>query len=292
MNIIISILIFCVVLFIYIHIFYHYKKSNDLEIFEVENTSKERLEELCDLRQPLLFNIETSNFNNLKQDNLVNLYGSFDVKVRNTKNTDYNSELFLPVLLKDALKLINDDKEEKYIIENNDDFLIETTTKKILSINDEYLRPYMMASFDYDYLCGSLNSSTPLRYEINYRNYLVVLEGKIKIKLTPPKSEKYLYGTKDYDNFEFRSPLNVWNIQEEYKNNFDKVKFLEITLEVGQIIYIPAYWWYSVKYVDKKTTVLSAKYRTYMNTVAILPELILKMMQKQNIKHEIIKGRN
>ena len=124
MNIIISILIFCVVLFIYIHIFYHYKKSNDLEIFEVENTSKERLEELCDLRQPLLFNIETSNFNNLKQDNLVNLYGSFDVKVRNTKNTDYNSELFLPVLLKDALKLINDDKEEKYIIENNDDFLI------------------------------------------------------------------------------------------------------------------------------------------------------------------------
>ena len=291
MNIIISILIFCIVLFVYIHIYYHYKQSNDLEIFEVENTSKERLEELCDLRQPLLFNIEINNFNNLKQGELIKSYGSFDIKIRNTKNADYNSELFLPVLLKDAVKVMKDDKDGKYVTENNDEFLIETSTKKILSINDEFLRPYMMASFDYDYLCGSINSATPLRYDINYRNYLIVLEGKIKLKLTPPKSEKYLYATKDYDNFEFRSPLDVWNIQAEYKNNYDKIKFLEITLEPGQIIYIPAYWWYSIQYIDKTTTVLSAKYKTYMNTVAILPDLILKMMQKQNIKHEIIKGR-
>ena len=79
---------------------------------------------------------------------------------------------------------------------------------------------------------------------------------------------------------------------EEYKNNYDKVKFLEITMEPGQIIYIPAYWWYSINYEHYKTTVISMKYKTYMNTVAILPDLILKMMQKQNIKHEIIEGRN
>ena len=41
--------------------------------------------------------------------------------------------------------------------------------------------------------------------------------------------------------FEFRSIINPWNIQEKYKHNFDKVKFLELTIQRGTIIYIPAY---------------------------------------------------
>ena len=74
-----------------------------------------------------------------------------------------------------------------------------------------------------------------------------MLSGKVKIKLSPPKSSKYLHQIKDYDNFEFRSPINVWNIQEEYKIDFDKIKCMEITLEPGKILFIPAYWWYSIK---------------------------------------------
>ena len=147
----------------------------------------------------------------------------------------------------------------------------------------------MMSSTEYDYIMGSKDSVTPLRYDINYRNYLLVLNGSVKVKLSPPKSSKYLHLIKDYDNFEFRSPLNVWNIQEEYKIDFDKIKCMELTLQPGQIIFIPAYWWYSLKFENSKTIILSFKYRTYMNNVAIFPQMFISFLQKQNIKHDIQK---
>jgi hypothetical protein len=259
-----------------------------LEILEINNISKERLEEICDLRQPLTMTIDNNIFKEFFLKNLLENYSSFDIKIRNIKNLDDNTEIFLPLSLNDANKLLIQDKEGQYISENNSDFLIETSMAKNISENDSFFRPYMLSNIDYDYIFGSKSSYTPLRYNLNYRNYYLVLEGKIRIKMTPPKNEKYLYCNKDYDNFEFRSPLNVWNIQDEYKTDFNKMKFLEVDLEPGNIIYIPAYWWYSIQILEENTSILSFKYRTYMNNVAILPQLILKIMQKQNIKHKII----
>ena len=54
------------------------------------------------------------------------------------------------------------------------------------------------------------------------------------------------------NNFEFKSLINPWNIQDKYKANFDKIKCMEVTLEPGKIIFIPAYWWYSIKFEDNK----------------------------------------
>ena len=56
LKIIISLFIFCIILFFYLHIQFHLKTSNDLEIYEVEQASKDRVEEICDLRQPVLIN--------------------------------------------------------------------------------------------------------------------------------------------------------------------------------------------------------------------------------------------
>lgn len=288
MNIIIFTLVFSLVLFIYLHIFYHFKTNNDLEILEIDNITKERLEEICDLRQPLIMNIDIDNFKNFNFETLLNNYSNFDIKIRNIKNNDDNTEIFLPLLMKDASTLIREDKNGEYISENNTDFLNETSMNKVISENDLFLRPNMLSTIEYDYLTGSKNSHTPLRYNLNYRNYFLLLEGKIKLKLTPPKNYKYLYCNKDYDNFEFRSPINVWNVQEEYKNDYNKVKFLEVDLEPGNIINIPAYWWYSIEFSEPNSSLISFKYRTYMNNVAILPNIFLKILQKQNIKHKII----
>ena len=56
-EIIISLFVFCVILFFYLHIQFHLKTSDDLEIYEVEQASKEKIEEICDLRQPVLIDI-------------------------------------------------------------------------------------------------------------------------------------------------------------------------------------------------------------------------------------------
>ena len=66
---------------------------------------------------------------------------------------------------------------------------------------------------------------------------------------------------------------------------------MEISVEPGKIFFIPAYWWYSLKFESSETSIVSLKYRTYMNTLAIFPSIFISFLQKQNIKHDI-KGRN
>ena len=285
----IAIFIFCIVLFLYLHIHYHLKTSEDLEVYTIERPSKEKLEEICDIRQPVIFDFKNDRL--LESCNLGTLddnYGAFDIQVRDVTNKDDNIELYLPFLLKEAINIFKDDKNEKYISEKNQDFLKETGAVKNYSYNDAFLRPPLVSKCIYDLMTGSLGSKTPLRYDLNYRNYYYVTSGKINIKLIPPHSSKYLYPVKDYDNFEFRSPINVWDVQQEYKADFDKIKVLDVTLNKGEIIFIPAYWWYSIEY-EKLSSVCTFKYRTFMNVLAISPELVLTMLQGQNIKRDIVK---
>ena len=101
----------------------------------------------------------------------------------------------------------------------------------------------------------------------------------------------YLYPHIDYENFEFHSPINPWNIQLKYKADFDKIKCLEITLKEGNIIYIPAYWWYSIKF-NKKSSISCFFYRTYMNNIAISPHIAMYALQIQNVKRDVVKKKD
>ena len=286
----IAILIFCIVLFLYLHIYFQLKTSNDLEVYEIEQPSKDKLEEICDLRQPVIFDYQNDSLLEMcKVAAIVEHYSAFDVKLRNVKEVDDNTDLHIPVTLKAAISLLSGDKDAKYISEKNGDFLEETGIIKNYKYNDAFLRPPMVSNCFYDFLTASQYTETVLQYSVNYRNFYLVTHGSIKIKLIPPKSARYLYPIEDYENFEFRSPLNPWSIQRQYKADFDKMKTLEIELTPGKIIYIPAYWWYSIKFMEPLTSVCVFKYRTYMNTVAILPKLCMKTLQRQNTKREIVK---
>lgn len=285
MQFLIVALIFLLVLFFYLHIYFHLKTSDDLEIFEIERPSKEKLEEICDLRQPVLFSYIKEDFNNkCNRSNIVDTYGAFDVKIRDVsfEPTD-EEELYVPLSFINCLSAIENDKESKYLVENNLEFLEETSLSKDYKSNDLFLRPNLVSTCLYDIIMGSEGLKTPFRHDINYRNYYLVTEGSVKIMLAPPRSSKYMYKVMDYENFEFRSPVNPWNVQNEYKPDFDKVKCLEIDLLPGNILFIPAYWWHSMKF-SKDTTLCSFKYRTYMNNIAILPQLSMKFLQNQNVK--------
>ena len=288
MNIIITIFIFILVLFIYLHIYFHLKTSDDLEIFEVSNLSKDRLEEICNLRQPITFMLDINCFEKLKLNEVLNSYGSFDIKVRDMSGN--NSVIYLPYMFSKAIKLLEDDKKQLFFSEENSDFLEETSLIKNLKLNDAFLRPNNILFSKYDYMLGSKDSKTPLRYEQNFRNYLVILSGSATVKLTPPKNTKYLHTEKDYDNFEYISKINPWNVQKEYEIEFDKVKCLDVELEESKLLFIPAYWWYSIKFNSSDTVILAFKYTTYMNAAALIPEYFKYFLQKQNIKHKVIEN--
>ena len=284
---IIAVLLFCLVLFLYLHIQFHLKTSNDLELYEIDYPSKEKLEEICDLRQPLIFQTKNELLNLINSQYLKN-YNTFEVKVRNLKEATNENNLYVTLPLDASMKLFEEDKSSMFITENNNDFLTETGLVKFIKMHDPILRPAMVSNCEYDILSGSNESITPLRYNVNYRNYFLVTEGEVEVKLIPPKYSKYLYCEYDYENFEFKSPFNIWNIQPEYKSEFGKIKSLDIKLDTGKIIYIPAYWWYSIR-LTKKTWVTSLKYRTYMNNLAILPYFSLHTLQLLNIKQKTCK---
>jgi len=290
-EIIIGLFVFCVILFFYLHIQFHLKTSDDLEIYEVEQASKDKIEEICDLRQPALIDIHEDGdkiINTTNKQFLLDNYPVFEVKIRNKTDIQSKSDICVPLPLHVAVKLFNEDKNASYFSEGNIDFLQETGAIKNMSYNDEFLRPYLVSNCYYDVLFASSNLETPFRYDLNYRNYYMVTQGSIKIKLSPPKSSKYLYTVNDYENFEFKSDINPWKPQTKYKADFDKIKCLEIVLNPGKLLYIPAYWWYSFKF-DDNTSVSCFKYRTYMNNIAISPKIFMYALQNQNVECKIVK---
>lgn len=289
MEIIIGFFIFCLVLFIYLHIQFHLKTGEDLEMYEVDEPSKEKLEEICDIRQPVLFDFDDKKIiENTNKTYIAANYYAFETKVRNIKD-DSDLELYMPLPLHATIKLFDEDKTSSYFSENNGEFLAETGIVKSMKYNDEFLRPYMVSNCNYDIMMGSAGVCTPFRYEINYRNFFLITQGSAQIKITPPHNTRYLYPNYDYENFEFRSPVNPWSPQAKYKADFDKMKCLEFNLTPGKTLFLPAYWWYSIKFINSDTSISCFRYRTYMNNVAVLPYIGLHALQIQNVKRNTTK---
>ena len=290
MKIIIGIFIFCIILFLYLHVTFQLRTSNDLDVYEIEANSKERMEEVCDVRQPVIFDYSNDIvLRDIKLDQLTKRYPSFDVNMRTLTETNDDS-LYSPVPLRSAFKVVGKDTDKKFFSENNSLFLTDSGGVKSMSYHDEFLRPYMVSNCNYDIMFGSNGVTTPLRYEVNYRNYFYVTEGEVKIRMAPPKNSKYMLEHSDYINYEFRSPINPWKVQDEYLLEFDKVKCVDVTVTPGKIIFIPAYWWYSFQF-GKSSTIACFRYRTYMNNISIIPRICMYFFQQQNLLHDGVKSK-
>ena len=100
MNILINLIIFVIVLFIYLHVSFQLKINNDLEVLEIDEPTKGQLEEICDLRQPVLFNFINKISDEINLQQIFNNYDAFDIKIRNTSDSESQAEQYLPLSLK------------------------------------------------------------------------------------------------------------------------------------------------------------------------------------------------
>jgi hypothetical protein len=264
------------------------KTSNDLEIYELDEYSKDILENICDLRQPVLFDCDEFNCiqTTVNKRKLSEQYPAFEIKIKEMDKENNTTSLCVPLKLAIANNLFMNDPSGNYMSEGNTEFLEETGVIKHMSYNDGLLRPPLVSNCFYDVMFASATFKTPFRYDLNYRNYYVVTQGSIVVKLAPPKSSKYLSPVSDYEMFEFNSPVNPWTPQHKYADDFDKVKCMEVCLAPGRVLFIPAYWWYSFQF-EQDTSVACFKYRTYANNVAISPHIFMYALQNQNIKQNI-----
>ena len=295
MTILFNILLFLIVLFLYIHIIQQLKKSEDLEIYEMDFSTNAQLQEVCDIKQPVLFECQSvcpEFFETINLDKISTRGSKYDLKIK--ESSDYwetdTSVDYVVLPFHSAHNLISSDVHANYFTENNNDYIEDADFVNAFESNDSNLKPAMTLQTKYDICMGSKNVYTPLRYHTNYRHFVCVNSGKIHIKMTPWKSSKYLYPIKDFDNYEFKSPVNVWKPQRKYMHEMDKIKFLEFDVRTGYTLYIPPYWWYSIKYSDEPDTIITCfTYNSIMNCVANLPNWGLYFLQQHNIKNHVTK---
>ena len=70
--------------------------------------------------------------------------------------------------------------------------------------------------------------------------------------MTPWRSTKYAVVNKNYREYEFSSPLNVWKPQPQY-TGIHKMKFLDFTVHPGHVLFIPPFWHYSMQFLKEES---------------------------------------
>jgi hypothetical protein len=255
-------IVICLVVILYLHVVFQLKTSNELEVYEIPMPNKSELERVCNLKQPVVFNYDEEVIMKCTPDTLKE-HGVFDIMVYDT------SYIGTALPLEKALEVF---KKEKATY-NNSTFLKETTANQYFSLSDIILRPPLVSSINYDILFGSELYTTRLQNRSSCRNYFLVTQGSVTLKLAPPRNSAFLNEIKNYETQEWYSQVNPWIDKEK------KVKFMEITLSVGRLLFIPAYWWYSIR-LEKDACVCMFHYKTVMNAIATLPDVGVGMLQR------------
>lgn len=276
MNIIYPIVTFFIVYICYSHIINEYKVSEDLEVYEIDYQTNLLLQEACEIKQPVIFEKTTKiNFPSLE---------SFKQTVEVKDLNDYNNvdnitvdSLELPC--SSFLQLIQNDLSSRYFSENNQIFIDESGISKIFQSLDNELKPNNTITTSHDILIASNGLCTPFRYHTDSRKFIYVVNGSVKIKMTSKKYTKYLDEIRDYENLEFRSRMNVWTSD----TKIDKVQFIEFDIPCGSVIFIPSFWWYSIKYQESNTIMLECKYSNISNKIAFLSNSFRHYLQEYNM---------
>jgi len=297
MNFFLSILVFIFILFFYIHLQYQYKTSNDLEIYELDYTTNKQLQEICHLKQPVLFQLDhlkdlESFFHAISLNHILREWEKEDVFVKDIR--DYYKPNITTIdsvslSVSSAKGLMDTDPKGHFFSENNSDLVREISS---FSKIDSYLATPWNIHKSYDLLFGSKNVHTSLRFHTDTSRFLIIstslttsstateeISSSIRIKMTPWKNRKYLEIKYDYENYEFWSPTDIWN------NPPDKMKCLEFVVKEGFAIYIPPYWFYTIEFKNSDVSVASLTYSTGMNMISNLPNYGLFFLQQNNIKN-------
>jgi hypothetical protein len=298
MDFLVNFLIFVVVLFLYLHIIHQYSRSEDLEIYEMDYSSNKQLQEICDVKQPVLFHMETIDSTLFDTVNLHSIKNIEDHELKVKDTLDYYNESIdsvdsIVLSTPSCIQLIETDPKSHFFTENNEEFVEESVYYKRFYEMNELLKPPFTGQTKYDIGLGSKGAITPLRFHTYHRHFIAVNSGKITIKMTPWKSTKYLHMKKDYLTYEFKSPLNVWNIQNKYGKEMEKIKFLEFEVNTGYMVYIPAYWWYSIRYSETETSMISTfTYNSVVNILSHSYDWAMYFIQQQNTDKKIGKIMN
>lgn len=271
MDTFLFVVIFTIILIIYLHIMDELKKSSDLEIYEIDYKNNDKLQEISSLKQPFIFTL-----NNVYLENENETTIELKVKDVEKKHNEYVSLSFSALA-----KLMDTDKKSRYYTENNNEYAYEKYSELFNKLN-YYLRPNFTVNSEYDYLSGSLGTHTPSRYHTYSRCFIYAESGSVHIRMVPWKYEREMKIIIDNTETEYYSNIDLW--EEEHSN----IKYIDFYLNKGSYLYIPAFWFYSIKYKES-CELFVLKYQTPVNILINLPKYILTYLQNDNTTLNVFK---
>jgi hypothetical protein len=261
----IELFIFILVIFLYVHIVVQYKSGEDLDVYEIDYYDNTNLQKLCDALQPFLFHY-LEVFPDLRDQEMPKQWILYE------KGDPVHPFEVPRKQARIAMSTVGKDKN----------YYSETPIEDF-TVLDSYLKPAFTMQREYAVLGGTNQTTTPFVYHCNSRRFLVIQDGEICLKMAPwKKNIKNLYEIHDYQNGQIRSLMDVWSPSAQYRRSWEKIEFVEVVAKKGQVIYIPPFWGYSIKYQEPRTQVLQLTYSTIFNRIAFIGDIIQCQLQKEN----------
>lgn len=260
-------IIFVVLVVLYSNVAAEYKRSEDLEVYEMDYKNNSQLQEICSVKQPTVFELGVfcpELFETIMPG--LNRWEKDDLVIKDVRQVFSPVDTAIVLPQRSARILMQTDTREQYYSEDNEGFLFDTGAhSQIRASVDPLLKPPLTFLGHYDWVLGSNNAHTPLRCHTASRQFYVVVQGKIRVKMAPYSYMKYMQEPPRVDNdfFGYISGDNPWTSSSQ--------RFQEFIVAAGSVLYVPAYWWFSIQFmtIDKvEASLLGCRFYTVPNIVA------------------------
>jgi len=282
MSVVYFVIVFIVVLFIYLHVQFQLSTSSEEKIYDVEFGLNKRIDDVLDLKQPVVLHTTTNlrifSDNNLfiqesfNRRSILQTFKENEICVLDNTSDDVNTVVSSTV--ESANDLFNADKKGIYYTESNKEIIDNLGKFKIGALTTYYnfLKPPLCSNNMYDIIFGSEYVTTRAKYSIMFRNYFLVTDGEVEIRLIPPNNVQSDNIISKYETFEYISKDNLWDTTETPNS-------ITAVLKKGECMYIPPYWLYSFK-LSKGAVIVSSRYNSYLTELATIHHRLTHLFHK------------
>ena len=183
-------------------------------------------------------------------------------------------------------KLSKDKKGSHWLFEQTNDLAfvcVRSLPEKIKKKLDLRSLPPVFHHLYWKWLANNKPINSGLHFDVNGGGYLGVLTGKKEVILMPPDSVNYL-PMLDGDS-RHRSTLFAWNYIDANTTHpsFQHLKMYKITVEKGDMLYIPHGWFHEVKSSPETVAiagwVIDRDMRFYEDILLFLALVVLVVVQ-------------
>jgi len=259
MNYVIQFCVFIIVLITYLHIQSHFKVSSEFDVFELYGIIDARIDDVLDLKQPVVFRSRTDAAleEDLNLHALLRTHPDADVYVvESDSGTRVASSIGSFVKLQDSASNVH------YYSDGNENVVQGLSNESRLRIMSYHglLMPTLACTTRYDLIFGTEGCVTPMRRHVAHRSYFTVTNGTVMAKLIHPDQLSDV-------SFECTPEVvsDSWTSIAKLETTISIMK--DVSLNKGQTLFVPPYWGVIFQ-LTKDSFILSVKYSTYMSEMA------------------------